>query len=575
MQAHEVPTHVQAEDRVLGWFTFPQVVGLIAIGALAYGLYRYAPIPWPEVRIALAAVFALVGIAGVVGRIGGRRLPLVAADLLQYRLGGRCYAGTPAELLRSEPLPESENPGLARQVTEKTRRRIRRLRALRRLHGKRRKREHRNGRRSPRLQRWLRNRRKPRDRGNGGHAAMWRIALPVAAAGLLAVAAVAASPEPTPGPGTPYPQTSPERWRNEIDFDPLAPVPGRRLYVEKFAVFEEKATVTLRAATEVDLNVQAFGGPRGKDILFYSGARVGAGETIVYTLPLTGESPSFTFAWVDGSGQAGAVSLDGEQLPHPLPVAEGELCDVRVTQLRWSPGALTGRLEADECVQSVEHPIDLVLVTGHVHVAGALMMKTRVTGVYGSVTLSSGDSSTTVELRPPDSAAFRLPVPTGRRLHELTVEAVLEASLRGNAPPLVNLELVPEKEEEYHVPVEVLRPGTSKVVSESAAVYHDDGEITYHDVSARLTIPPEVITVVPVVTITHPEHILATVTPRGSAHGSREETVHAALTVGADAPYAPFTPPATPAPTPTPVQSPLSEGESKGLFGLFGWEWPW
>ena len=30
MREHEVPTHVQAEDKVLLWLTFPQVVSLAA-----------------------------------------------------------------------------------------------------------------------------------------------------------------------------------------------------------------------------------------------------------------------------------------------------------------------------------------------------------------------------------------------------------------------------------------------------------------------------------------------------------------------------------------------------------------
>ena len=38
MDEHEVPTHVQAEDRVLLWFTFPQIVALTAVAALAYGV---------------------------------------------------------------------------------------------------------------------------------------------------------------------------------------------------------------------------------------------------------------------------------------------------------------------------------------------------------------------------------------------------------------------------------------------------------------------------------------------------------------------------------------------------------
>ena len=572
MREHEVPTHVQAEDKVLLWFTFPQIVAVTAVGALAYGIYHYAPIPSSEVRIGLAVLFALVGLAAIVGRVGGRRLPLVAADLLQYRLGGRCYAGTPAQLARSEPpAPANDNPGLLQQMTDKTRHRLRRLRR------KPRRRERRNGRRPLR---WLRNRRKPRDPGNGkgGHAAMRRTAL-LAALALFVLTAVAASgtptPEPTPGPGTPYPQTSPDRWRNEIDFDAPVPVPGRRLYVEQLAVFEDRATVTLRAAAEIDLNVQAFGGPGGRELSFWGAASVAAGQSIFYTLPLSGDAPSFTFAWVDASGQAGAVSLKGEQIPHPLPVVEGELCDVHVTSIRWSPGALTGTLEAGECVHAVEHPIDVVLVNGEEHVAGPMVMRTRVTDVYGSATVSSGDSSTTSYLNPPGSAVFQIPIPAGERLHELSVEVSLEAHLRASAPPLVTLTLIPEREEIRLVPVEVWRPGTSKRVTETVTVQNKDGTTSSHEISARLTIPGEMITVVPSVLIKHEEFILGTVDYRGSAYGSKEEILLMALTIGADARYTPFVPPPVEEEPPPPVQTTLTEDEADWLFGFLGWEWPW
>ena len=75
MREHEVPTHVQTEDRVLLWFTFPQIVAITAVCALAYGAYSYAPVGSPQVRMALAVVLGLAGIAAVVGQIGGRRLP--------------------------------------------------------------------------------------------------------------------------------------------------------------------------------------------------------------------------------------------------------------------------------------------------------------------------------------------------------------------------------------------------------------------------------------------------------------------------------------------------------------------
>ena len=90
-------------DRVLLWFTFPQIVAMTAVCALSYGAYRYAPIGPSELRIAIAVLLGLVGLVAVVGKIGGRRLPLVAADLLTYRLGARLYCGPVSELVRAEP----------------------------------------------------------------------------------------------------------------------------------------------------------------------------------------------------------------------------------------------------------------------------------------------------------------------------------------------------------------------------------------------------------------------------------------------------------------------------------------
>ena len=67
MREHEVPTHVQAEDKVLLGFTFPQVVAVMAVMAvfaLSYGAYRYAPVGPSEVRMALAVLLGLVGVLG-------------------------------------------------------------------------------------------------------------------------------------------------------------------------------------------------------------------------------------------------------------------------------------------------------------------------------------------------------------------------------------------------------------------------------------------------------------------------------------------------------------------------------
>ena len=109
MQAHEVPTHVQAEDRVLLWLTFPQIVAMTAVCALAYGLYHYAPVGPSGVRIAAAVLFGLCGLRRRRReRIGGRRLPLVAARPAQATRWGRSrYAGPPggAGAQRAAPAP--------------------------------------------------------------------------------------------------------------------------------------------------------------------------------------------------------------------------------------------------------------------------------------------------------------------------------------------------------------------------------------------------------------------------------------------------------------------------------------
>ena len=95
MREHEVPTHVQAEDKVLLWFTFPQIVAVVAVCAVAYGAYRYFPLGPSEFRLGAAILLGTLGIALTVGKVGGRGLPLVAADLLKFNLGARRYAGAP------------------------------------------------------------------------------------------------------------------------------------------------------------------------------------------------------------------------------------------------------------------------------------------------------------------------------------------------------------------------------------------------------------------------------------------------------------------------------------------------
>ena len=163
MREHEVPTHVQTEDKVLLWFSFPQIVALIAVSAFSYGAYHYLPGP-SGLRIALAVLIGALGVAMVVVKIGGRRLPMVAADLMKYRLGARLYVGSPAQLTRSEPpAPVETGPGPLGMMAKRGRRGARRLRVMARrgLRRMRKNRSRRNGRQPFRPHGWFGKRRKP------------------------------------------------------------------------------------------------------------------------------------------------------------------------------------------------------------------------------------------------------------------------------------------------------------------------------------------------------------------------------------------------------------------------------
>ena len=408
MREHEVPTHVQAEDKVLLWFTFPQVVAITAVCALSYGAYRYAPVGPSEVRMALAVLLGLAGLAAVVGKIGGRRLPLVAADLLKYRLGARLYAGPPSELVRSEPpapaQPVKSGPGPLRLMARRA------GKTLRRLRRKRGSRERTGGRMPFRPHRWFgKPKRTEADKNNingkDKHKKKPKSFLAIAAA--VALAAAVAVPQAA---------LADDHWRDEIGFEVEEPVEGRRLFVEGLTVSGDRAAVTLRAATPLDIRVRAFGGPEGSWLRFWGSASLDEGERIDYSLPLHGPSPSFTFSWEDTLGQAGAVTFEHGQIPYPLPAIDGELCDLRVVSLGWSPGAVEGAV-ASECERRIEEAVELQTVAGHASVTETALMDAAVTAITGTVNVGVGGSHTSVPFVAGGETRFRLPVGAGEAVH--------------------------------------------------------------------------------------------------------------------------------------------------------------
>ena len=576
MREHEVPTHVQAEDRVLLGFTFPQVVAMMAVCALSYGAYRYAPVGPSEVRMAIAVLLGLAGLVAVVGKIGGRRLPLVAADLLKYRLGARLYAGPPSELVRSEPpapaQPVKSGPGPLRLMARRA------GKTLRRLRRKRGSRERTGGRMPFRPHRWFgKPRRTDKDNingngngdGNGDGSRKSRQSKPpksfLAIAAAVALAAVA------------VPQAAladdHEPWRDEIDFEVTEPVEGRRLLVEGLTVSGDRAAVTLRAATPLDIRVRAFGGPEGTWLRFWSSASLDEGERIDYSLPLDGPNPSFTFSWEDTLGQAGAVTVEGGQIPYPLPAIDGELCDLRVVSLGWSPGAVEGAV-ASECVSRTLEPVELQTVAGHASVTETALMDAEVTGIAGTLTVAGGGSQASVAFVPNGETRFRVAVGEGAAVYEVNVEADLEAALRIPLPPLVQLTHHPERTEQVTRTVHLHRPGDSDSDRETATATCEDGATASATATAYAYVPSATIAKQVTVDVLHKEHVKAETVERSPIAGSRDEALALASSVGADDPFEVLVLP-EPEPVEPPAEQEPADGGLSDWFDLLGWEWPW
>ncbi len=569
MREHEVPTHVQAEDRVLLGFTFPQVVAMVAVCALSYGAYRYAPVGPSEVRMAIAILFGLFGLAAVAGRIGGRRLPLVAADLLKYRLGARLYVGPPSHLVRSEPpapaQPVKSGPGPLGLMAKRAGKTVRRL--SRRRKG----REKAGGRMPFRPHRWFGKPRRAETNkesvnGNGKEK---RRKKPKGFLAVMAAVALAAAVSTVPQSAL---ADGHEPWRDEIDFKVTEPMEGRRIFVEALTVSGERAAVTLRAATDVDIRVRAFGGSEGRSLRFWGSATLAEGERIDYSLPLHGPTPSFTVSWEDGLGQAGALTVENDRIPYPLPEVEGELCDLRVVSLGWTPGAVSGVVES-ECVTRIDHPVELQTVAGHESVSETALMEAEVTAITGTVSASTGASTAGIPLVAGGETRFRLPVSTGEAIHAVGVDVSLEASLNIPIPPLTVLTHHPERVEQVTRTVQLHRPGDSDSDSQTATATCEDGETASATATAYAHVPSATITREVTVDVLHPEHVKAETVEREPATGSREELLSLASGVGSDDPYAVLV-----LPEPEPEDPPAEQEPANGLRGWFdslGWEWPW
>ena len=524
MHEHEVPTHVQAEDRVLLWFTFPQLIALAAVAALSYGIYHYAPIGSGTIRLLFGIVFAATGIAMVAGKVGGRPLPAVLADLLRFSLGARRFAGLVSQLVRTEPpSPLATNEQSARRP------RTRGERMPRVPLGWFRKRD-----RKRRPKRELEDAKQSIRRESNGHRLRWPAL--VGATGLALVLGVGAcTPSITPAQ---EPSSRPQ-LPEEIEFEPSPLVEGRRLFIERLTVTASEATVVLKAATDLDVSIQVFGDDDGRTLITNRSIQLTKGERSTQRLVLHGELPSFTFAWTDDYHQAGAVTLAGSQLPHPLPIVDGEFCDLQVTKLEWRPGKVSGDIQSD-CAATLDEIADLQTVTGHVNISQKAVLTGNVQTVTGTIRVSAGESTTSIPLVADGTKQFELAVSNEASTLHLALTATLDAKLSIPLPPIVRLTHHPARTEQHSQTVSSVDPESGEPVSET---------VTFN--------------------VTHPAYIGAKVTQRSPQVRNRHEQLALSTSIAADADYQPLT---TPTPVTSSTQTVVAGDELNELFSLLGWE---
>ncbi len=614
MDEHEVPTHVQAEDRVLLWFTFPQIVALMGVAAVAYGVYQIAPFGPEAVRIGAGLVFALVGVALIVGRVGGRRLPAVAADLLRFGFGARRFSGPPLQLVRSEPptppgaekkvpVEDGEAPqfpllqaqlglesngvaadtAMQRTVSDHgpVQRAARKLANLRRPVRSEKQSKTRGQRKPLRPRSWFGKRDRKGQSKSEYEKARQAIAReqrstllmrwPALMGGAAALAVVATITVCSPPPLALADEDDQEIWTSdEIEFDPPPLIPGRRLYVERLSVTSSAATVVVKAAANLEVEARAFGGPDGRQPRFQREDTLGRNGRSSYLMPLDGPAPSLTFAWRDEHGQAGALSLAGDQLPYPLPQVEGELCDLRVVRLSWREGTIEGSVGSN-CRSALEEPVELETVSGHASLSHTALLPAEVTQTTGTLTVSASGRQASAPLVANGETLFTLALGANRAILAVEIAAALTADLRIALPPLVQLTHRPYRLERRTETVTLVRPGTSQTVSETVSWTDDEGNTSSQTISATLSIPSATVQKQVTLEIEHDEHVRAELVTRQPLTKTRSEQLTLGSGIAADDGYRALVVPEREPERPASVQTRLTEAELNELFAILGW----
>ena len=101
---YELPTHLQVEDVLIAGLTARQLLRLVIGASLAYGVWDQVVWLPPEVRLALAAVLAVIGVLFALLRPGGRPLD-------QWLLAGLLFVVLPRRLVWRPGMMLPQSPG--------------------------------------------------------------------------------------------------------------------------------------------------------------------------------------------------------------------------------------------------------------------------------------------------------------------------------------------------------------------------------------------------------------------------------------------------------------------------------
>ena len=431
MQAHDVPTHLQAEDRVLLGLTFPQIVAAMAVLGLAYGVWqRAAFLPEGHWRIAAAVTFAILGLAAIVVRPGGRALPAVVLDLLRFALTPKRYGGGIAGLLRP---PAEETPTKAQGQTK----------------GKGKAKAKRN------KKRWLR-------AGLPFRLLSFTLAVSVVLASVAPSAAVMAA---------------------------APPEDAQRLFIESWTVRGNRAELSLRAATSLTVQVIAQTGEAGesfraRDVLY-------RGERQTYSVPLKESHRAIAISWNDALGNAGLRVLDRRSFPFPIAPLETSDCTVVLEEIGWKEGQVAGRISGT-CESEAEEVVEAVVLTDPddptKSVEQRLLLDAAVEEVTGSVRLAASGPETnaarTLDFVRDGEMDFSLSVPLRNGVYDASLRADLVSTHVIPLPARVDLTHHEEGTWLANVPVIGRFVGFFHTVTSTLSAVWDP---VYHTVSTHLS----------------------------------------------------------------------------------------